>query len=335
MLVPGGSLTVKPGTYAVSDEISLAFPYEIRGDGNRDAIVFVRSGSGRLISLTDSQTNVHGLTFRGGYASQGGTMYISGGALAEDVSLFGGTSARAIGGDSYGGGCLYIAYGTIRNATIGNVTTGNDINYGIGVHMESGALVEGCVITNVVATELHYAGDHAQGVAVDMRGGTLRNCLVANNRITNGITGTQGVNAKMYAAGLFQRGGRVENCTIADNTAAVGPAGYYDGGGNMTNTIVYANTSANGDAGANVAGAGSTDMGFCCFDNPAFNRGTRRSQPYYAISSGSPCENAGIALDWMDENSLDLAMASRLVAGRPDIGCYEIQAPLGTMIIMR
>ena len=103
----------------------------------------------------------------------------------------------------------------------------------------------------------------------------------------------------------------------------------------MTNTIVYANTSANGDAEANVAGAGATDMGFCCFDNPAFNRGTRRSQPYYAISSGSPCENAGIALDWMDENSLDLAMASRLVAGRPDIGCYEIQAPLGTMIIMR
>lgn len=335
MLVPGGSLTARPGTYSVADEISLSFPYEIRGDGNRDDIVFARSGSGRLISLTDSQAHVHGLTFRGGYASHGGTMHISGGALAEDVNLFGGETTRAILGDTGGGGCLYIASGTIRNATIGNVATGNDINYGIGVHMESGALVECCIITNIVATQLHYASDHAQGVAVHMRGGTLRNCLIANNRIKDGITGTQGVNAGMYAAGLFQRGGRVENCTIADNTSAVGPAGYYDGGGNMTNTIVYANTSANGNAGANVAGAGSSDMGFCCVGDPGFNREARKSRPYYAISSGSPCENAGIALDWMDEESVDLAMASRLVGGRPDIGCYEIQAPLGTMIIMR
>ena len=335
MMVPGGSLTVWPGTYTVENEIALSFPYEIRGVGDRNAIVLRRTGSGRLISLSHPDDYVHGLTFQGGSGYAGATMHLSGGARADNVNLFGGVPPRA----GAGGGCLYIANATIRDSVIGNVTTANDINYGLGLRMGAGALVERCVITNVVCTMLHYASVHAQGVGVHMSGGILRNCLVADCRITDGTVGAQGVNGRQYAAGLYQTGGTVENCTIADNSSLVGPAGYYGSGGTMTNSIVCANVNdeleGEPSADANIAGTAPARMGFCFTGDPLFNGGAKASRPPYGLTADSPCVNAGVRLGWMDETATDLAGAPRVAGRKPDIGCYEFTAPLGTCIILQ
>ncbi len=332
LIVTGGSLTVRPGVYTVPSELSLSFPYEIRGVGKRDDIVFVSKGSGRLFSVIHPSAYVHGVTLRGG-AGFGGTMRLTSGALAEDVGLFGGTPDH----NGSGGGCLYIANATIRDSTIGNVWTREDIGYGFGVRMQAGALVERCVITNVVTALMHYAKDHAQGVGVHMSGGTLRNCLVAHNYATGGTTGTQGVNGRQYAIGVYQTGGSVENCTIVDNHSHIGPSGYYNRSGAITNTIVYGNVSVqdNDSADINIAGSAAEAMVNCYVDDPAFALRGPQPHPYYSLSRSSPCVNAGAKLDWMDSSATDLAGARRVVGSLPDIGCYETPAPPGTILFVQ
>ena len=332
-----GSLTIYPGTYVVSNEFALTFPYEVRGIGGRDNIVLRKVGSGRLFQLANSHAVVRGITLKGGSGVNGATMRLTGGALAEDVNLFGGIPNRA----DVGGGCLYIGSGTVRDATIGNVKTALDptygeVVYGLGVRMESGALLDRCAITNIVIPKFHAA--FQQGVAVHMVGGTLRNCLVANNAATHGES-----SGASFAVGIYQAGGKVENCTVTDNeyrhrgAANAAPAGYYRAGGTITNSIAFANIDTDIAIGSNkvwnVAGDFVATPLSCFTNNPVFCYGKPRSRPYYGVSYTSPCVNAGALLSWMDAEATDLAGARRVISRIPDIGCYETPAPAGTILM--
>ncbi len=340
LVFEGGSLTVYPGSYVVSNEFALTFPYEVRGVGGRDNIIIRKVGSGRLFLLDNSGAAVRGVTLRGGRdASNGATLCLTGRAIAEDVNLFDGVARR----NDTGGGCLYISNATISDSTIGNVSSFQtqsygDIVYGLGVRMENGALVERCVITNVVSQRINSL--FKQGIAVHMTGGTLRNCLVAKNRATqHEATGTQ------FAIGIYQTGGRVENCTVADNvyrhakSVIDSPCGYYTSGGTMTNSIVFANVNTDTTTGSNkvwnVAGTYAAAMSHCCTNDPAFWRGTPRSRPYYGVRHSSPCVNAGALLSWMDAEATDLAGARRVISRVPDIGCYETPAPAGSVLMLQ
>ena len=332
LIVTGGSLTARPGVYTVPSELSLSFPYEIRGVGKREDIIFTYKGSGRLLSASHPSVYIHGVTLRGGVGS-GGTLRLTSGARAENVCLFGGSPDH----NGSGGGCLYIANATIRDSAIGNTRTGENIGYGFGVRMQAGALVERCVITNVVATQMHYARDHAQGIGVHIAGGTLRNCLVAHNYALDGSTGTQGGNGRQYAIGVYQSGGSVENCTVVDNHSRIGPSGYYRLSGAITNTIVHGNVSVqdNGAADINIAGSAAEAMVNCHVDDPGFTLKGPKPHPYYSLSRSSPCVNAGAKLGWMDSSATDLSGARRIIGGLPDIGCYETPAPPGTVLFVQ
>ncbi len=340
LILSGGSLTIYPGTYTSAEQLSFSFPYEVRGIGGRDRIVIQRTGSGRNVSFTSSGGYVCGVTFKGGSSAAGATMYLTGGALAEDVNLFGGSPSR--NDANGGGGCLYIENATIRDSTIGNVSSSQDIGYGIGAKIKAGALVDRCIITNVVCTTMHLADMHAQGIAVHMTGGILRNSLIAGNKATSSNTS----NGKRYAIGVYQTGGSIENCTIADNqfryssASQIGPCGYYrHEAGTMTNSIVFGNISTDTSAGTNtvwnIAGTADAAMSHCYTNDPAFFRDQRRSKPYYGIQPLSPCVNVGALLSWMDDDATDLAGAKRVANRIPDIGCYETPAPAGTIILAR
>lgn len=336
LIVSGGSITIRPGTYAVDAEIALQMPYRLQGDGPRDAIVLKRSGSGRLISITHRDATADGITFSGGSSSQGGTMYVSNGACVENCNLFDGESGR----NQIGGGCLWVGGATVRNCVIGNTrkgtTTGQGpIWYGLGVRLEDGGLVENCLITNVVGIGMHRSAEHAQGCAVHIVGGTLRNCLVANNRCTDGAEGAD----RAFAAGVYQKGGRIENCTITANEAESGPAGYYRVGGMIVNSIVWGNV--NNDAAGeyddvNVAGATVQGMDRCLTSDPCF-RAPQRGD--FRLRGSSPAVNAGswaLVGSTKDEVKAmrDLLGASRLFGNEIDFGCYESQVS-GLMLIVR
>ena len=173
-----------------------------------------------------------------------------------------------------------------------------------------------------------------------MSGGTLRNCLVANNAATHGES-----SGASFAVGIYQAGGKVENCTVTDNeyrhsgVAHAAPAGYYRAGGTITNSIAFANIVTDTAVGSNkvwnVAGAYVATPVSCFTNDPAFCHGTPRSRPYYGVRHSWPCVNAGALLSWMDDDATDLAGARRVISRVPDIGCYETPAPAGTVLMAR
>ena len=188
-----------------------------------------------------------------------------------------------------------------------------------------------CVITNVQTHGIHRSAKHAQGVAVQIAGGTLRNCLVAHNLATDGQEGSD----RQFAAGIYQTGGTVENCTVTDNSAQSGPAGFCRAnGGTMVNGIVWGNANDDGDgafADADVSGDMAAALSHSCTNNPLFKAPAAGN---YRLSSGSPCANAGLALPWITREATDLAGSRRLVGQSVDLGCYEI-ALYPTMVTVR
>ena len=336
LIASGGSITIRPGTYSVDAEIALQMPYRLQGDGPRDAIVLKRSGSGRLISITHKDATANGITFSGGSSGQGGTMYVSNGACVENCNLFDGECGR----DQSGGGCLWVGGATVRNCVIGNTRKGSvtgqgPIWYGLGVRLEADGLVENCLITNVVGIGMHRSAGHAQGCAVHMVGGTLRNCLVAYNQCTDGMEGED----RVFSAGVYQKGGRIEYCTITANEAGSGPAGCYRVGGTMVNTIVWGNV--NNDAAGeyddvNVAGAAAQGMDRCLTSDPRFKAPQRGD---FRLKGSSPAVNAGswaLVGETKDEVRAmrDLLGCPRLLGSEIDLGCYECQVS-GLMLIVQ
>ncbi|MCX6993442.1 MAG: hypothetical protein NT011_09915 [Kiritimatiellaeota bacterium] len=172
-----------------------------------------------------------------------------------------------------------------------------------------------------------------EGGGVRIFGGSLiRNCLIANNMAR-------------YAGGIaaYDNSTTIQNCTVVSNYASVGWGGLYIGRTNVAlkveNTIIWGNSSAdtysNWIMSANV-GAVST-FSNCCTSPKFYNAygnltdvNTITNDPRlisttdFRLQSSSPCINAGVNRDWM-ENALDVYGNRRIDNFRRtvDIGAYE------------
>ncbi len=340
-IVPGGSVTVKSGTYDIYEGIDIAFPFEISGVDGPEETVFREVLANRCLNLSGASARVSGITFTDGFVQTtafedaGGTARITNGARADNCRFFNGDTVRV----GYAG-CLFVdGAGTIvSNCVIGNTERGSDgsfpsrICYGQGLYLANG-LVTHCAITNVVSRGVHRSLGHSSGAAVQMSGGTLRNCLVAHNRTTDGTEDT----ARRFAAGVYLTGGSVENCTITDNASQSGPGGLcrYNGG-TIVNTLIWGNsntddgTYGDGDLSCDSAAALTT----CHTDDPSFNGGARKRLPYFALSADSPCINAGTRLGWMTAEATDIAGNPRVIGRSVDIGCYEFPGKSHLIILV-
>ena len=328
---------VFPGQYTTPTVIALENGQKLIGEGDPSEIrISPLSLSGnRLVRASGSGSEVRNVTLSKGAAGsfKGGCLNISGGARCFNCHLVGGTCARG----QYAG-CLYVeGDGTVvSNCVIGNVKIGTDgqasncpIYYGLGLYLKSG-LVTHCVITNVQTHGIHRSSGHSQGVAVQMAGGTLRNCLVAHNLATDGKEGSE----RRFAAGIYQTGGTVENCTITDNVSGSGPAGYCRTAGTMVNGIIWGNANSDveglyGDQ--DVSGNMAAALSHSCTNDPVFKAPASGD---YRLDAASPCANAGQALPWITHETTDLAGFRRLVGRAVDLGCYEI-AIFPTMLTVR
>ncbi len=320
-------LRLYPGTYTTASTITLTGGKSIVGIGSPDEISLTKIGQNApLLSASGSGTLVRNVTLRKGFAPNGytgGTLFAGNGARIENCHIFDGNCERG----RTGGGLSVDGAGTIvSNCVIGNIIRGTDgsntglIYYGLGLYLKNG-LVTHCVITNIQAHGIHRAAMHAQGAAVQIAGGTLRNCLVAHNLVTDSKEGS----ARQFAAGIYQTGGTVENCTVTDNSAQSGPAGYCRvNNGTMVNGIVWGNVNDDGEglfADGDVSGDMAAALSHCCTNNPLFKAAEKRD---YRLVLSSPCANTGLALPWITREATDLAGARRLVGHAVDIGCYEI-----------
>lgn len=167
----------------------------------------------------------------------------------------------------------------------------------------------------------------------------MRNCLVARNT------------AAVEGGGLyFIHNGAdspyvVDSCTVVGNTAknhASGHGLYHKlDGFSCINSVFAKNTVLSNNAG---------QYDHCCFDpnqNTAFNMSTAPNSltadaqlvdpdagDYRLASVRSPCCNAGLRETWM-EDAVDLDGKARIFSSAPDMGCYELSWPVGTMLLFR
>ena len=153
---------------------------------------------------------------------------------------------------AYGGGA-YVKNGTMTNC----IVRGCDVfGYGGGVY-QTGGLITCCVISNNTGS----AG-HQQAVGVNMSGGTLENCLIADNRLTvNGGNSQKG-------GGIFVNGANcvVRNCTVVKNKALRGAGIYINhSSAKVSDCISYGNIAT--VTGTDTSAAAPNFYGSCKMTN--------------------------------------------------------------------
>jgi len=182
-----------------------------------------------------------------------------------------------------------------------------------------------------------------------MSKGTLRNCLIADNSASSGRGGG------VYCAAATTGDKMLQNCTVVSNVSS--PS--YGGGVHIVNSAnpYFQNSIIWGNSGgaSNVSvEAGSTAVSFtnCCTAGGALVAAALVNQystnnisvdPLFAgaasgnyrLSASSPCINAGVNVEWM-QNAKDLDGFARLdrFYQRVDMGAYEF-LPAGTMVSFR
>ena len=195
----------------------------------------------------------------------------------------------------------------IRNSP-GKGTGGTD-NANNGVLYVANGLVTHCVITNSGSIGAGKSG------AVNIAGGTIRNCLIARNKSYEfgGVKMTGGtlesstlygnsVNASTSGTGrdLHQSAGTVLNCIIWNTD---GVDGVYTSGGTISGTL------------SNSTKSGTGNKSF----PPNFNDADSDD---FTLADNSAARDMGVNQGWMADGT-DLAGNPRIVEEVVDAGCYE------------
>ena len=163
---------------------------------------------------------------------------------------------------------------------------------------------------------------------------TVRNSLIVGNEPLPSIGSGEG--GGIHCADPSYGGEKIfiQSCTIANNArhGIFGGAKYTT----LTNTLVWGNTIA-------LSGATAASAGNCNIQDDVFagSGGNISSDPLfrnsaignYILATTSPCLDAGVEQDWMAD-AFDLAGGKRFVNLAPDIGCYEIQSPAPTVLLV-
>ena len=257
--------------------------------------------------------------YRGNNTSvaQAGGLYVTGGTVADCVI----SNNAACNGN---GGCgVYQTGGLVTRCLIADNCGKQASTEGIGAYLNGGsAVMERCTI---IGNGVRNSSNSKSCGGVKIANGTLRNCLIAGNKVTT------------RAAGVGQTGGMVENCTIVGNeSSALTGSGLYLAGNNAVcrNNIIYGN-------GAGVASEAICNLEYSSAKTFANNivdpadkgTGNIANDPLfkaaangdYTLAIGSP------AIDAATEQGLteDLDGNRRPKDGNgdgtevPDIGCYE------------
>ena len=357
---------VAEGTFTLTSALTIAHPCRILGAG-RD--VSTLSGAGlpsthRAMTITSPDAVVRDLTVRDCRNNiEGCGIYMSNGLL-ENVRSTANESGLGYSGTAPASGVgLYMSGGTATNCLIdGNSqNTGYGNGYGAGVYISSGLLVD-CVITNNWRNRTQ-----TYGMGVTATGGTVRRCDIrGNSNKTGGSSETAGMGVNLngsnalvencviqdngrqgvylqsgtlrnclvtghktahssYAGGVYMTGGKLYNCTVADNKCST--AAYNDlrmTAGTAKNTIATVATVSGGTA-AN-----------CLLNDDALFR--RPESGDYRLTLGSPARDTGDNAVWDGiADPVDLAGNPRIVTRRNgivDMGCYELQPPAATVLLL-
>ena len=309
LVTDGGEVSVAAGRYVLPREAKLAEAVAIRGAGRDATVLALAEGAvSRVVRLENAGAVLEGVTVTGG--------------LLQEGYVIAGTDRAG------GAGVLINAQGgTVRDCRITGNTCGPNLDlHGAGVAMYGAqAYLSHCeVLCNTNVSQ----GEQCGG-GIYMNGGSVDNCLVANN-----IAG--------YGSGLYAEDGKiaahyVSDCSIVHNAATMRGGGiyaYHIKTSRFLNTLVFGNTARQSapDYVANFAdgtffvnclsGNAFAAGGMDAIQDPRFRNAAAGD---YHLRSGSPAVNAGFTEPSM-WNETDLDGNRRVRAGVVDVGCYECGA---------
>ena len=256
------------------------------------------------------------------------------------------------------GGCVYSDNGrivdcVIANALLDSTRDHQDIFFGLGIYQKGdAALIDRCIVSNIVIKAPHSGGNFRIGAAIQMTGGTVRNTLVTGC----GIFGyTYSYENPYHTPGILASGGRIENCTIAGNTSYRTASGIVAHGDSVVvaNTIVAGNSINNENepkyAYADIYDAnGKGKFVSCCTGTAIGNnssgiidnivsdpRFVDAAHAKFSLMSSSPCRNKAKEDEYKGnlDGDMDLAHRKRVCGNGLDIGCYEYNGMF--MVIVR
>lgn len=283
-------------TYEFADEVVVTAGVTIRGQGRDKTILTMKSGvNKRFFTLNNSGATLSDVTLQGGGGKGTNISYGDGGAIYIDVK--GGTVADC--------------------RLTGNHCGMNDS--GMAVYMASAnAHVRRCIIDHNTSSSPWPSGG-----AVTMTAGTLENCLVCQNEVSDG---TQ---RKYYVAGgVTLKGGSMANCTVSANSGrgAGGVAVSGLSGVCVKNCVIFGNTVATSvgvEAYPDASDFAGKDANLqTSLVSPAADPFRSFAAADYRLGANSPALGTGTYEAAMDDE-LDLDGNPRTRDSSVDIGCYE------------
>ncbi len=308
------NVTIRNCNGGVTSDGSLGSAIDIRSGvvsncvftgGSANGACQVKQYGGLLVDSTIKDHNAGG--------DSGGDRFAGG------LYLMGGTAERLVISGNRNGGAGGVRVNGSKAILRDSVIRGNWSEDGGAVLLDNG-LVENCIISNNTGNA--RAGNivgYAAGAGATVRGGTLRNCLIVDNRVTSDSTST-------LAGALAVRTGSAYNNTVWANTLSTGE----------TNDIYQASgTTKNNIAGVFATAGGTADHNFSGGD-PQFKNLPAGD---FRLQGGSPCINAGDFTAWGATRAEakafhDLVGVPRLCGAEVDQGCFEGRIP-STMLMLR
>lgn len=324
---------VSNGTYNLTTAVTVDKNLTLRGvNGSAVTRLARASGYTRLLTMTVNASNavVDGLTLSGGYliGDYGAGAYLQAGTLTN-------SRVENCQAEIYGGG-VFMSGGTIQNCQIiTNKCLSGKSSYGAGIFMSGGQVLNSIVSGNVGGYG-QYSPSYAGGIY--MSGGLVRNSLIVSNLVYSSFSST------FQGGGIYLAGGAVESVTVATNqlrtaSGSLAGAGIYRTGGTVTNAVIYFNQASidGGTIWSNRNVNTAAGIGYSCAPELTSGTGNITNDPLFvrtgptpfALSTGSPCTNAGINQSWMI-GATDLNDSPRIIR-IVDLGAYEWQPSAGTI----
>ncbi len=342
--MPTGSNWMAPSvTLDVGTNVLFALGFNVLGQVATSQVQIIRIESNQTICVSAASTNpvppflswgtaATNFASAMAIASEGMTISVAPGTYQESLTISKGIRLASTEGPHVTtilgtgeGRCVTI---TDSNAVVSGFTiTGGRNEWGAGVHMPAGSLIESCIVSNNgIYIETSEGGSGRGG---GIYGGRARNCLITGNFLH--ISGGSRT-SDAYAGGGGAFFCTLENCTVVGNwTYAYAYVAASEGGGGLActfiNTIVWSNPAYLSFLPGVYTDGDTFDHSYT--NDPGFVDST------YHLQAGSPCLDVGTNLDWLAA-ATDLEGNPRIVHGCVDLGAYERQAlmisPLGTNV---
>ena len=363
----GSTIHVAAGTYdrASAGEsfplmLTNRYDFAIVGADAGTTVLDNKGEQGKSLMIIDSCNDLSfsGLTFTGGCYSNATTRQAGGVEIRRSTSVTmdacavsGNTVLFLNGNANIGPGGMRIERSSgvlVTSCTVSGNAISNTLSASYTDNAEGGGLWLCGGFVDVVNTRIqnnavqargtaYGGGIYADGGAPYTAGFYLRNCLIADNFV-GGLYGT----LHESGGGVHGQSGDItfDQCTIATNTHS--GISTWNGAHVLNNCIVH----GNGDDlyGRSVytvklvnvlLASGEVDF---LATSTGVSHGDPRfkdaAQENFHLRSDSPAKDAGAVLGWMDAAAVDLDGLSRIYNGLPDLGCYELQKELCTLIVV-